>query len=87
MSVPPSELARFHEFIGERLSQGDHELTPEEALNRFRSQLVDNAELAESVAALQRALGQADRGEGMPLDEAMQRLREEFDLPRVPVEK
>lgn len=78
-----TELERFHQFVNERLQSGERQLTPEEALDRFRSELPDDTELAESVPALRRALEQADRGEGIPLDEAMSRLRQEFNLPKV----
>lgn len=82
-----TELERFHQFVNERLQSGERQLSPEEALDRFRSERSDDTELAESVAALRRALEQADRGEGIPLDEAMARLRQEFNLPEVAVDE
>lgn len=82
-----TELERFHQFVNERLQCGERQLSPEEALDRFRSERSDDTELADSVAALRRALEQADRGEGIPLDEAMARLRQEFNLPEVAVDE
>ena len=78
-----TELERFHQFVSDRIQSGERQLSPEEALDRFRSTHPDDADLTASVAAIRRGLVQADRGEGMPLDDAMKRLREEFDLPRV----
>ena len=63
-----SELETFHRFIGERLAAG-LEPTPEECLRDWRVEHPVAAEFDESVAAVRRALGQAERGEGKRLDE------------------
>ena len=66
MSDIPSELAAFHRFIEEQLA-GGAELTPEECLRVWRVEHPNDEELEESVAAVERALAQTERGEGKRL--------------------
>jgi hypothetical protein len=75
-----TELEAFHHFVGAQLQQCKLALTPEDALDLFRQQQMTDAELGCSVAAVERALAQADRGEGVGLDEAVQQLREKHGL-------
>jgi hypothetical protein len=63
-----SDLATFHHFVGEQVA-GGAELTPEECLHVWRVEHPTCDDLDESVAAVKRALAQADRGEGKCLDE------------------
>jgi prevent-host-death family protein len=44
-------------------------------------QLLDRLELLESIAGIRKSIEQFDRGEGMPLKEAFQQLREKYGLP------
>ncbi len=77
-----TELEEFHRFVGDQLRQHAESLSPEAALGLFRQQQTTTEELASSAQAVERALAQADRGEGVPLDEAMHRLREKHGLPQ-----
>jgi prevent-host-death family protein len=44
-------------------------------------QLLDRLELLESIAGIRKSIEEFDRGEGMPLKEAFQQLREKYGLP------
>ncbi len=68
MSNVSGELATFHRFIGEQLAEGA-ELTPEECLRVWRVEHPSSRELDESVAAVRRALAQAEQGEGKRLED------------------
>ncbi len=68
MSETPSDLATFHHFIAEQLADGA-ELTPEECLRVWRVEHPSQEDLNQSVAAVRRALAQAERGEGKVLDD------------------
>ena len=64
-----AELARFQQFIVDRLGKGES-LSPEEALDLWRIENPDPADLTSSVEALQEALAEMDGGDtGMPLAE------------------
>jgi len=82
-----TDLEQFHQYVSDRLTRGERQLTPEEALERFRTEMAADADLKDSVAAIRRALEQADQGLGLPLDEAMRRLRAEFELPEATVKE
>lgn len=64
-----SELADFHQFVASQLDNGGAGLSPEECLELWRAERPSSEELQDSVAAVKRALEQADRGEGKSLDE------------------
>lgn len=70
-----TDLREFLDFAAEQLSRGGSELTPEEVLDLWRVEHPSPAELSESIAAVKRALAQADRGEGVPLDEFDRQFR------------
>lgn len=74
-AAPPTELREFIEFAEQHLGEGSSDLTPEEVLDLWRAQHPPADELNHSVAAINRALAQADRGEGIPLDEFDRRFR------------
>jgi len=76
-----TELEEFHRFVGDQLIPREQSLSPEAALSLFRQQQMTLDELSSSVAAVERALAQADRGEGVALDEAIRQLREKHKLP------
>jgi hypothetical protein len=63
------ELTAFHQFVGEQLDNGGTKPSPEECLEMWRALHPSREELEDSVAAVNRALGQADRGEGKPLEQ------------------
>jgi prevent-host-death family protein len=44
-------------------------------------QLLDRLELLESIAGIRKSIEEFERGEGMPLKEAFQQLREKYGLP------
>ena len=48
---------------------------------RARRLLWQLVEHIETLKAVQEALEQVERGEGVPFDEAMDRIRERFDIP------
>ena len=78
------ELARFYEFIGQRLNNQGVTLSPEEALDLWRAQQPPAAELVATVAALREALVDMDAGDtGQPFDEFIRELRQSRrDSPR-----
>lgn len=80
MSTGATDLEMFHRFVAEQLSLGV-ELTPEDCLDIWRANHPSLEELAESVAAVVRALEQARRGEGTPLEEFDRRFRAEHGIP------
>jgi hypothetical protein len=64
------DLASLHRFISIRLEVGDPALTPEEALDLWRSENPTQAEFAETTAALQEAIGEMESGDtGLPIGE------------------
>ena len=65
-----TDLASFHRFISIRLEVGDPVLTPEEALDLWRSENPSRAEFAETTAAIQEAIREMESGDtGQPLDD------------------
>jgi hypothetical protein len=76
-----SDLVKFHLFVADQIARGPDELSPEDCLDAWRAAHPLPAELAESVAAVQRALDQARRGEGIPLAEFDRQFRDEHRLP------
>ena len=74
-TAPETELREFIDFASEHLNETGSELTPEDVLDLWRGRHPLPDELSESVAAIERALAQADRGEGLSLDEFDRRFR------------
>lgn len=68
MTGIPSELETFHRFVGDQLAEGA-DLTPEECLRVWRLEHPAGDELDASVAAVKRALDQAQRGQGKTVDD------------------
>jgi Arc/MetJ-type ribon-helix-helix transcriptional regulator len=66
-------------LLEDRMKDGDY-TSPDEAI-RIALQSLDGEDVEdldpETQAAIERALAQADRGEGLPLDEAMAKFRQE----------
>jgi hypothetical protein len=76
------DLARFHQFIGQRLKQGDDKLSPEEALDIWRSEHPLSEDYEETVAALREALEEMDAGvPGIPAEQFFREFRERHGLP------
>lgn len=80
MSDIPSELATFHRFVGEQLADGAA-LTPEECLRAWRIEHPTKEELGASGAAIQRALKQAEDGEGKRLADFDRDFRARHGIP------
>ena len=85
MNSPVSqELRSFKDFVSEKLESGDAGLTPEEALDQWRSLHPDPEDLQQSVAAVRKALidmANGDRGRHQPADDVLSDLRERYQLP------
>lgn len=81
MAIDPNqELARFHDFLGDCLSQGDA-LTPEDALALWRIENPAFWEIEETVLAVQESLADMEAGDtGMPLDEFVEQFRQRHGL-------
>lgn len=75
-----SDLVQFHQFVADQISQHADDLSPEDCLDAWRAAHPLPTELSESVAAVQRALDQARRGEGIPLAEFDRQFRDEHGL-------
>lgn len=76
-----SDLSEFVGFAQEQLDKDGAKLTPEEVLDLWRVEHPSADELSESVAAIQRAIEQADRGEGSTLDEFERTFRTRHRIP------
>ena len=77
-----SELARFQQFILEKLANDASQLSPEDALDQWRSENPSFEELAESVEAVKKALADMQGGDtGRPADEVIADLRRRCDVP------
>ena len=84
-SQPTEELREFHRFVGEKLSNGGGNLSPEEALEEWRRLHPDESALDEDTAAVQQAL--ADLANGRPalsLEEFDRDFRKRHQLPDRP---
>jgi len=81
VSADTSELARFHQFILEKLANGASRLSPEDALDQWRSENPSIEDLAESVEAVKKALTDMQGGDtGRPADEVIANLRRRYDV-------
>ena len=74
------DLQAFHRFVGEQLANGGASFSPEECLELWRAEHPTPADLADSVASVQRALEEADRGEGIPLEDFDREFRRKHDI-------
>jgi hypothetical protein len=76
-----SELTSFHRFISEQLSEGHSNVSPEEALDRWRTQhpLADAEE--DDIAAVREAIADMENGDaGLALDDFDREFRTRHGL-------
>ena len=76
-----NELAAFHQFVGQQLA-ADAPLSPEACLQQWRALHPAGSELHRSVAAVKRAIEQADSGEGRLLEVFDREFRNKHGLPQ-----
>ena len=70
-----SELAQFHDFVGQQLT-GSPQLTPEEALDLWRASHPQGDDYEETILALRESLADLEAGNrGQPADEFFRELR------------
>jgi hypothetical protein len=82
VSSSASDLADFHQFIGDLLKSRDGALTPEEALDLWRADHPLSEDFEETVEALREALADMDAGDiGVPLEEFDAEFRARHNLP------
>lgn len=79
------ELRQFHEFVGRQLLASQSIMTPEECLEAWRRRHPSPASVAASVADLESALEDMERGDlGVPAREFVQSLREKLGSANSP---
>jgi len=77
-----SELAQFHEFVGEQLANGGGDLSPEEALDAWRAGHPSAETAEEDFEAVRQALAAMDAGDtGIPLEDFDREFRAKHNLP------
>ena len=80
-TTPSSELHAFHQFISQQLTSDGADLAPEEALVQFRSKHPLAKASPQSVAAIQEAIDDMERGDaGRPAAEVIREVREKYGL-------
>ena len=62
-----TELQSFHEYVGAQLANGGTEITPEQALARWR-------EHQATIASIQRGLDDVEAGRVKPAEEVLNKL-------------
>ena len=82
MTVDPTpDLERFRDYLSGCISQGNH-LSPEDALDLWRSENPSDEYTADDVEAVRQALAAMDAGNtGVPLDEFDREFRKRHGLP------
>jgi hypothetical protein len=58
-----SELASFHRFVADALQHGRGDVSPEEAIDLWRSQCPAESDFEETVSAVQEALQDMENGD------------------------
>jgi hypothetical protein len=75
-----NELAEFHRFLSEKITNGGCSLSPEEVLDEWRADHPSSEEFAASVVAVRQALADMDRGDlGRPADEVIAEIRRRIE--------
>ena len=85
LSTDTAELAGFYEFVGQRIKAGDNKLSPEEAVEMWRSQHPLSEDFEDTVVALREAFDEMDAGvQGIPAEQFFREFREQHGLPPQP---
>lgn len=80
-SAPTNELSEFHQFLGRQLDESDEQLSPEEALDLWRSENPDPDLHTRNVAAVREAIADMQSGDkGRPAKEVLQEIRDDLGL-------
>ncbi len=75
-----SELASFHRFLSDRLTSGE-DLSPEEAIDRWRAENPSREDHLETVIAVRHALADMRAGDtGIPFEEFDAEMRRKHNL-------
>ena len=84
-SSGPGELISFHRFIVDRLNEGQVDLSPEEALDLWRSEHPDSEDFEDTVEALREAIEDIEAGVQMrPFEEFDREFRAQHNIPDEP---
>jgi hypothetical protein len=76
-----SELARFREFLGEKLANGGSHLSPEEVLEEWRAAHPLHEEPGEDYEAVRQALADMQAGDtGIPFEDFDREFRAKHKL-------
>lgn len=76
-----SELALFHQFVGQVLSSTP-DMTPEEAMDLWRASHPHDDDFEDTVLALKEALAELEAGEkGVPAEEFLREFRARRGIP------
>lgn len=82
---PAADLADFHRFLSEKVRNGQTSLSPEQALDEWRTHQPDPLAIEEDLAAIQEALDDARQGDvGVLMDEFDRDFRARHNLPSKP---
>jgi hypothetical protein len=80
MNNSQSELSSFHQFVSEKLGSTSG-ISPEEALDLWRSMHQPAGETEETIAALREAIAQMNAGDvGVPIEEFDRQFRAKRNL-------
>jgi hypothetical protein len=79
-----SDLLRFHQFIGEKLSNGGLSLSPEDALDEWRAQSPFPEEKAATIQAVREALQDIAAGHTQSLEDFDQEFRRNHNMSQAP---
>jgi hypothetical protein len=76
------QLVEFRDFLNAKIAAGPVNLSPEEALDEFRSQMTSE-ERAEALAAIRESLAEIESGSpGQCVFEFLKEIRSEFQLDK-----
>jgi hypothetical protein len=82
MSAPNTELEQFRQFLDEQMDNGGARLSPEEALDLFRSKHPFSEELAATRIAIQEAIAEMEAGDrGRPARDVIREARQKHGIP------
>jgi hypothetical protein len=82
ISTGMGELAVFHRFIGDRLKEGQINLSPEEVLDLWRDEHPDSEDFADTVEALREAIEDLEAGaQTRPFEEFDRVFRAQHNIP------